>query len=240
MSSLFAKVQQSRFTLFVWHFVAFLLLVNFLIIPHELGHLLTGLFFGAGVDAFSVGFGPEVFSFTAFDIVWRVGWIPLGGYVQFAATVEAGTGVLPLLALPAWQQVVIFSAGVFVNLLYAYIMALWLKPWQSNGVTYPLNNKGVLCIPFAINAGYGMARGFRPFMWYTACASIEIAVINMLPIVPLDGGRIMDTLLYTHLLAAGVDGIWVFLGSIVLALLVALPLLARLVRPLVNFLRYHV
>src|ERR1019366_8069880 len=48
---------------------------------HELGHFLTGRWCGVKVDAFSLGFGPEIFGFDdRYGTHWRLAAFPLGGY----------------------------------------------------------------------------------------------------------------------------------------------------------------
>ena len=51
---------------------------------HELGHYLVGRLCGIGVNAFSIGFGPKLISYTDNNNTeWKLCLIPLGGFVQF-------------------------------------------------------------------------------------------------------------------------------------------------------------
>ena len=59
-------------------------MIGLLVTVHELGHFLVGKFFGIGVEAFSIGFGPAIVQFTHQHTNYRIAWLPLGGYVQFA------------------------------------------------------------------------------------------------------------------------------------------------------------
>lgn len=65
-------------------FLATSLIIGF----HELGHLIVAKLVGIQVDSFNIGFGKELLSFTAFDIQWNLGMIPLGGYVKTATSLE--------------------------------------------------------------------------------------------------------------------------------------------------------
>lgn len=48
-----------------WMYIAgFLLVLGPLVTVHELGHYLVGRWFGVGADAFSIGFGRELFGWT--------------------------------------------------------------------------------------------------------------------------------------------------------------------------------
>src|SRR3546814_9211191 len=59
---------------------------------HEFGHYLAGRMFGTMVDSFSIGFGREVFGWTdKRGVRWKVGWLPLGGYVKFTGDANAAS-----------------------------------------------------------------------------------------------------------------------------------------------------
>ena len=46
-----------------WYLVPFLLIMNGIVFFHELGHYLVGRWCGVKIDAFSLGFGPELFAY---------------------------------------------------------------------------------------------------------------------------------------------------------------------------------
>jgi regulator of sigma E protease len=61
----------------------FLLVLGVLIFFHELGHYLAARSVGVHVETFSIGFGLEILGWTGRGGTrWKVGWIPLGGYVK--------------------------------------------------------------------------------------------------------------------------------------------------------------
>ncbi|WP_062010916.1 RIP metalloprotease RseP [Aureimonas sp. AU4] len=64
--------------------VPFLFVLTVIVFFHELGHYLVGRWSGIRVDAFSVGFGPELIGFDdRHGTRWKLCAIPLGGYVKF-------------------------------------------------------------------------------------------------------------------------------------------------------------
>ncbi|MBB3949836.1 RIP metalloprotease RseP [Aureimonas jatrophae] len=64
--------------------VPFLFVLTVIVFFHELGHYLVGRLSGIRVDAFSVGFGPELVGFNDRNGTrWKLSAIPLGGYVKF-------------------------------------------------------------------------------------------------------------------------------------------------------------
>ncbi len=63
--------------------IAFALVLGVLVFVHEMGHYLAARWRGVHVDAFSIGFGRPFLRWTdRIGTEWRVGWIPLGGYVK--------------------------------------------------------------------------------------------------------------------------------------------------------------
>ena len=63
--------------------VAFVVVLGVLVFIHELGHYLAARCCGVHVETFSIGFGGALFSWTdRVGTVWKVAWIPLGGYVK--------------------------------------------------------------------------------------------------------------------------------------------------------------
>ncbi len=62
----------------------FVVVLSVVVVFHELGHYWVGRLCGVKVDAFSIGFGPELFSLRdRAGTKWRVAALPLGGYVKF-------------------------------------------------------------------------------------------------------------------------------------------------------------
>ncbi len=114
---------------------AFLLVIGPLIFIHELGHYYAGRLFGVKAETFSIGFGREIFGWTdKRGTRWKVGWMPLGGYVKFKGDMNpASTPSDEWLSLPAaeraetfqakalWQRFIIVAAGPFTNFLFAVI-----------------------------------------------------------------------------------------------------------------------
>jgi regulator of sigma E protease len=115
--------------------LAFLLVIGPLIFIHELGHYFAGRWFGVKADTFSIGFGREIVGWTdRRGTRWKIGWLPLGGYVKFAGDMNpASTPSDEWLSLPAaerartfqakklWQRFIIVAAGPITNFLFAIV-----------------------------------------------------------------------------------------------------------------------
>ncbi len=122
--------------------VPFLLVLTLVITIHELGHFWAAKSFGTAIERFSIGFGKAIFSWRDKDgVEWRIGWIPLGGYVKFAGDANAASvpdtddldvmrkwvvehegadGVQKYLHFkPLWQRAIVVAAGPFANFILA-------------------------------------------------------------------------------------------------------------------------
>lgn len=120
----------------LWTLVSFLLVIGPLIFVHELGHYFVGRGFGVKADEFSIGFGKEMAGWTdRRGTRWKIGWLPLGGYVKFAGDMNpAGQASPEWLALPpeerartfqakpVWQRFLIVFAGPATNFLAAILI----------------------------------------------------------------------------------------------------------------------
>lgn len=63
--------------------IAFAVVLGVLVFVHELGHYLAARWRGVRVEAFSIGFGQAITSWTdKRGTVWKLAWLPLGGYVK--------------------------------------------------------------------------------------------------------------------------------------------------------------
>lgn len=62
---------------------AFVVMLGILIFVHEMGHYLAARWRGVHAEVFSIGFGKAIASWTdRAGTVWKLAWIPLGGYVK--------------------------------------------------------------------------------------------------------------------------------------------------------------
>ncbi|MEM8995282.1 MAG: site-2 protease family protein, partial [Acidobacteriota bacterium] len=128
--------------------------VVLMIIPHELGHLLTARALGLGAPAVLIGVGRRLFTTSAFGAKWELRAVPLGGL-----TLISDRG-LPGLRWRMWLAVL---AGPVVSGLV--LLAIWAVQILVVG-----------------RASFGsLFDGFAPvaaFVW----ANILILVTNLLPL----------------------------------------------------------
>lgn len=102
--------------------VYFLLLVGVLVTVHELGHFAMARALGIHVLRLSLGFGPALVTFRRASTEYRVGMVPLGGYVRLLGEdphdlVPTALGAGAFSARPLWQRLAVVFAGPAANLL---------------------------------------------------------------------------------------------------------------------------
>ncbi|MBL8770161.1 MAG: RIP metalloprotease RseP [Phenylobacterium sp.] len=158
--------------------VPFLLVLGVVVTVHELGHYLAAKWLGTKIDRFSIGFGSAIAHWKDKDGVdWRIGWLPIGGYVRFSGDdnaasipdaddlasmrrelVEAGRGAeidRYFHFKPIWQRAVIVAAGPTANFLLAIAIFATI-----------LASLGDMVLPFRAETiapgSPAAAAGFRP------------------------------------------------------------------------------
>ena len=63
--------------------LAFIVVLGVLVFVHEFGHYLAARLCGVHVEVFSIGFGQAIATWRdRVGTVWKLGWLPLGGYVK--------------------------------------------------------------------------------------------------------------------------------------------------------------
>ncbi|MEO1293942.1 MAG: site-2 protease family protein, partial [Pseudomonadota bacterium] len=68
----------------------FLLVLGIVVFVHEYGHYIVGRWCGIHAEAFSLGFGPEIYGWDdSRGTRWKLSIVPLGGYVQFKGDADA-------------------------------------------------------------------------------------------------------------------------------------------------------
>ena len=108
---------------------AFIFMVFFFgscVFVHELGHFLVAKWRGLHIDAFSIGF-KKIWGKKINGIEYRIGWLPLGGYVELPQVdsardeIKAADGTVLPPAKPLDRLLTAF-AGPFFNVVYGLLL----------------------------------------------------------------------------------------------------------------------
>ncbi len=114
--------------------IPFLFVLTIVVFVHEMGHFLVGRWCGVGVNAFSIGFGPELIGFNdRRGTRWKLCAIPLGGYVKFVGDANGASvpdpeavarmnpqeRAISFPAQPVAKRAAIVAAGPIANFILA-------------------------------------------------------------------------------------------------------------------------
>jgi regulator of sigma E protease len=193
--------------------IVFILVITIAVYIHEMGHYIACRALRVPVGEFSVGFGTKLFSKKAFGTEWNLRLIPLGGYILPNAEIHDNVAPWkkaviavagPVANLLPFAALLVYSAGILATIrifgaMYwqtaKAFLSLFLIPLNAFGLFMPDAKAGSIIGPVGIGqtaihgaAEVGMlATGISLFIML----SIGLAMANLLPIVPLDGGRIV-------------------------------------------------
>ena len=104
--------------------LAFIFVLGVLVFVHEAGHFLTAKWVGVRVKVFSLGFPPKIIGRTWGDTEYRIGALPLGGYVKMAGDnpLEATGDPEEFMSRSKWERLAILVAGPVMNLVLAVLI----------------------------------------------------------------------------------------------------------------------
>jgi regulator of sigma E protease len=113
--------------------LAFVVVLGVLVFIHELGHYLAARWRGIHVERFAVGFGKPIAAWTdARGTEWRVGWLPLGGYVKLHGQEQPGEATPEQIAAwrpgetfhekPVRDRAIVVAAGPLANFALAAVL----------------------------------------------------------------------------------------------------------------------
>jgi len=156
----------------IFTLVSFIVMIAVLVVVHEGGHYLAGRMFKTRIEAFAVGFGPELFGRTdARGVRWRINAIPLGGYVKFVGDMNEASQIDPALLalpeqerrglfafLPLWQRAIIVAAGPVINFLFAIAVLAGFNLAYGHNISPPVAEH---VLPGSAAAAAGMRSGDR-------------------------------------------------------------------------------
>ncbi|MFB9269249.1 site-2 protease family protein [Bradyrhizobium erythrophlei] len=145
------------------------------LLVHELGHLLTARSFGFGVMALSVGLGPEIVGYTdRSGTRWKLGVLPIGGSCSLFDSLHSlpseGGARRSFSTSSVLERALIYAAGPFLNLIVAGIVL------------------GAIICP---NGWSALASLDTRLALLIGGFSLFVGLFNLLPVLPLDGGRLL-------------------------------------------------
>lgn len=199
--------------------IKIIFLLGFLIIIHEGGHFLVAKLCKVRVNEFSIGFGPKLWSKQGKETKYELRLIPFGGFVNMEGEEEHSEkeGSFSKASIP--KRFAIIVAGALVNILFgilAYIILLMVRyytvvePNIIESISYAFSSTGTLIYamfdsivqlfsgkvslndmvgPVGISQMISQTSGLSQYIYLLALISVSLGITNLLPFVPLDGGK---------------------------------------------------
>ena len=126
--------------------ILFVIIFSIVVISHEFGHFLIGKRNGIRVLEFSVGMGPNLFSFQRGETKYSLKLLPIGGACMFDGEdgVAAENGEVDehsFLSANVWARIATVFAGPFFNFVLAFLFSLIIVAF--NGADRPVVNQVV-------------------------------------------------------------------------------------------------
>ncbi|MGI4792851.1 MAG: RIP metalloprotease RseP [Janthinobacterium lividum] len=129
--------------------LSFVVVLGVLVFIHEMGHYLAARWVGVHVEAFSIGFGRAILQWTdRVGTVWKLSWIPLGGYVKLhgqerpedvdEATRAAWFEGRTFHGKSVARRAIVVAAGPIANFLLAAVLFAALFATAGRPVSIPV------------------------------------------------------------------------------------------------------
>ena len=187
-----------------------LFVFSLLILIHEMGHYVSAKTCGIAVPSFSIGMGKAIFSRSALGTEWRLSIIPIGGYIEIDDEGAAN-----------WKKLITYLFGPLASIFFPVLVViavcwfnhantakalhdLFVTIWQICSGTFRMlyglftdigKTSSEVVGPVGIVNTIARSKEWVDYVFYGVIVSIAIGFSNLLPIPPLDGGRIVFILM---------------------------------------------
>ena len=186
-------------------------MLGFLVFIHEGGHFLVAKLFKVRVNEFAIGFGPTIYSKEKGETKYALRLIPLGGFVSMEGEEERSQkqGSFSEASIP--KRIAIVAAGAIVNIVFGLLVYFAIISFHTNSIYYGLLNtkeftfsiinslKELFTGKMTTDQMMGIVgisdivvstNGLIEYIYIVALISLSLGITNLLPIPPLDGGKI--------------------------------------------------
>ena len=193
--------------------IKIIFLLGILVLIHEGGHFLVAKLCKVKVNEFAIGFGKTIWAKKIGETLYALRLIPLGGFVRMEGEEQPSEEEGSFSKASWWKKIIIVAAGGFVNIIFAIIVFFLLVIFYYK---YPLNEalqmtgnfayaiietlkflfSGNVTVdelvgPVGISNIIIKTSGIVDYIYLIATVSLSLGITNLLPIPPLDGGKIL-------------------------------------------------
>ena len=195
-------------------YLAVVFIVGLVIAIHEYGHLLAAKWCAIPIERFSIGFGPKLFGFRRGGTSYWLSVVPIGGYVLPALDEDASR------RLPLHKRIVFALGGPVANVAAAYLglivfgglqfglsafsalsfatTRLWVESQsmvQAIAMLFVGTGEISGIVGIVAIGGSQFGSTLAGLLAFSVAINLNLAIFNLLPFPPLDGGRIAFSLL---------------------------------------------
>lgn len=112
--------------------LCFLIIFSLVVFVHEFGHFLLAKKNGIGVVEFSIGMGPNIYSWVKNGTRYSIKWIPFGGACQMLGDDNGIPDPDEVVSddlhafnnKPIWARISVIAAGPIFNFILAFLLAV--------------------------------------------------------------------------------------------------------------------
>ena len=188
-----------------------LILLDILVIIHEGGHFIVAKLCKIKVNEFSIGFGKVLLSYQGKKTKYSLRLIPLGGFVSLEGEEEHSDKEDSFSNANILKKVLIVSAGAIINIVFGILIYFLLVSYHygiqiagastSNFINSLFESIKTLFTggttiddlagPVGIASIVSQTSSMTDFIYLLSVISLSLGITNLLPIPPLDGGKII-------------------------------------------------
>lgn len=175
------------------------------------GHFVIAKLCKVRVNEFSVGFGKKLWSKQKGETLYSLRMIPLGGFVSMEGEEEHSDKEGSFSNASILKKIAIVSAGAIVNIIFGIIVYFLLITFHY-GIEIAIKSTGNyigalyesikilftggtsindLAGPVGIATIVSQTSNLTDFIYLLSVISLSLGITNLIPIPPLDGGKIL-------------------------------------------------
>lgn len=196
-------------------------LLSFLVLIHESGHYIVAKMCNIKVNEFAIGFGSKIWKHRGKETEYELRAIPLGGFVNLEGEEKESNDNRSYSKASIPKRMAVIVAGGLVNIIFGlttYFLLILIRYMivknmsfvtaisysaQSLGLLIQSMFDGIIQLftgkvgvndmmgPVGISEMVSQTSGIVEFIYLLSIISVSLGMTNLLPIIPLDGGKFL-------------------------------------------------
>lgn len=229
---------------FLVNAIKIIFLLGFLVLIHEGGHFIVAKLCKVKVNEFAIGFGKKILSKKIGETEYALRLIPLGGFVSMEGEEHHSDneGSFNLASNP--KKIAIVMAGGLTNIVFGLILYFILISYISNFTDAIVSTSKFISLtaesvkklftlnisaeqlvgPVGISSMVAQTSDILNYLYLLAVISLSLGVTNLLPVPPLDGGKVVIYLIEWAIRKPISENIQLQIQSIGFTLIIALSI----------------